>query len=193
MAGDRVHDDDVLLTRIRRADARALEALYDRYSGPVYSLAWGMLKDVQLAQEVTQDVFLAIWRGAQAFDRRRGAARTWILSLAHHKSVDAVRRSRRHTTAPLSDGMTAPNDVVAEAIGTVEADAVREALLALSGDQRAAIALAYYGGYTQREISLRLGVPLGTIKTRMRDGLIRLRGILGPGESPLAGTGETTR
>lgn len=183
MTDERVHaDDNALVARIARLDVRAFEGLYDRYSGPVYSLAWGMLRDGQLAQEVTQDVFLAIWRGAQAFESRRGTARTWILSLAHHKSVDAVRWSRRQTMMPFSDGMTASSDVVAEAIQKVEADTLREALFALSGDQRAAIVLAYYCGYTQREIAARLGAPLGTIKTRMRDGLSRLRHVLGIGE-----------
>lgn len=188
MAGDRVHggDDGALLERIARSDVQAFEALYDRYSGPVYSLAWGMLRDAHLAQEVTQDVFLAIWRGAGSFDRRRGAARGWILSLAHHKSVDAVRRSRIHTMTSLPDGMTDESDVVAEAMRKVEAAAVRDALSALSGDQRTVIVLAYYCGYTQREIAARLGAPLGTIKTRMRDGLIRLRSVLGTGAREIA-------
>jgi len=149
-------DDETLLTRIARSDLEAFRAVYDRYSGQVYSLAWSMLRDASVAQEITQDVFLAIWRGAGAFDLGRGTARSWILSLAHHKSVE-------------------------EAMRKVDSAGVQDALRALSGDQREAIVLAYYGGYTQREIADRLRTPLGTVKTRIRDGLLRLREMLGRG------------
>jgi RNA polymerase sigma-70 factor (ECF subfamily) len=170
--------DELLLARIAQSDAAAFEALYDRYGGPVYSLARGLLGDAQAAQEVTQDVFLGIWRGAHAFDPGRGSGRSWILALAHHKSVDALRR-RRPAGLPLSQAMTDDDaDVVSEALRRVEAIRVQRALGTLSADQRAAIVLAYYGGYTQREIAARLGVPLGTVKTRMRDGLLRLRAAL---------------
>lgn len=179
MAGEKVQGtDEALIERVERGDVHAFEALYDRYTGPVYSLACGMLQDAQVAQEVTQDVFLAIWREAGAFDFRRGSPRSWILSMAHHKSVDAVRRQRRHAMGPLSDTMTDDTDVVAKAMRNVEGAGVRAALGTLSPDQRTAIVLAYYGGYTQREIAGRVGAPLGTIKTRMRDGLLRLRAVL---------------
>lgn len=176
-------NDEALLARVAEADAAAFEALYARYSRPAYSVAFGMLRDAVRAQEVTQDVFLAIWRGAREFDPARGSARTWILSVAHHKSVDAVRRSRRNPTVPLSDTMTGDVDVIEEAQARVDAGHVRRALEALSVEQRAALVLAYYGGYTQQEIAQRLGVPLGTIKTRMRDGLLRLRTVL-PAATP---------
>jgi RNA polymerase sigma-70 factor, ECF subfamily len=180
MTGEQVQSDDkALMTRIAHADVHAFEMLYDRYSGLVYSLACGMLQDAQVAQDVTQDVFLAIWRGAEVFDVRRGSLRSWILSLAHHKSVDTVRRLRRHAMSPLPYAMTVDADVVTHAIQSAESADVRAALGALSHDQRAAIVLAYYGGYTQREIADRLGAPLGTIKTRIRDGLLRLRAVLG--------------
>lgn len=172
-------DDKALMACIAHADVRAFETLYDRYSGLVYSLACGMLQDAQVAQDVTQDVFLAIWREAEAFDLRRGSLRTWILSLAHHKSVDTVRRRRRHAMSPLPDAMTDDADVIARAMRSAEGADVRAALGELSHDQRTAIVLAYYGGYTQREIADRLGAPLGTIKTRIRDGLLRLRAALG--------------
>lgn len=174
-------DDEALLARIARSDVKAFEALYDRYSASVYSLACGMLRDPHAAQEVTQDVFLAIWRGGRAFEPGRGSARAWILSLAHHKAVDAIRRARRHTAVPLSDAMADDTDVVEAATRTVENARVQGALLALPPDQRKAIVLAYYGGYTQQEIADRLGTPLGTIKTRIRDALQRLRGVLGAG------------
>jgi RNA polymerase sigma-70 factor, ECF subfamily len=176
-------DDQALLARIVEEDAGAFETLYARYSAAAYSVAMGLLRDAAQAQEVTQDVFLAIWRGARGFDPARGSARTWILSVAHHKSVDAVRRSRRNPTVPLSETMTGDADVIEAAQARVDAGHVRRALEGLSIEQRAAIVLAYYGGYTQQEIAQRLGVPLGTIKTRMRDGLLRLRTAL-PAPAP---------
>ncbi len=173
------HDEQALLSRITRADARAFEALYDLYSRSVYSLAVGITGDREAAEEVTQEVFLGIWRGARDFDPRRGNARSWILSLAHHKSVDAIRRQRVRSAEPLHEAMADPADVAGEAMRTVESARVREALTALPGGQREAIALAYYSGYTQQEIAQRLGVPLGTVKTRIRDGMLRLRSALG--------------
>lgn len=166
------------MSRIAREEANAFEILYDRYSGPVYSLAVGMLRDPQAAQDITQDVFLSIWRGAAEFDPRRGKPRAWILALAHHKAVDAVRRQQHRAMEPLSESIVHGRDVVAEVIQRIESRRVREALMVLSGEQRAAIVLAYYGGYTQQEIAERVGAPLGTVKTRMRDGLHRLRSTL---------------
>lgn len=179
-------EDERLLARIADADRMAFEALYDRHRGAVYSLALSMLRDPALAQEIAQEVFLAVWRGAGGFDPNRGRARTWILSLAHHKCVDTIRRSR---TTPASDAletMTAETDVVEEAMRRAAGAAVRRALGTLSAEQREALVLAYYGGYTQREIAGRLGIPLGTVKTRMRDGLLRLRSAMGPGQQETA-------
>lgn len=175
----RAGEEEALLAHVARGDIGSFELLYDRYSGPVYSLAWGLLRDAQAAQEVTQDVFLGIWQGARAFDPRRGSARSWIFSLAHHKSVDAVRRQRVRATMPLAESTVDEADVTDEAIRRVERAGVRDALGTLSEGQRVVIALAYYGGYTQREIAERLEMPLGTVKTRMRDGLLRLRTALG--------------
>jgi len=187
MAGERAPQDDdgTLLERIAQLDVDAFEMLYDRYGGPVYSLACGMLRDVQAAQEVAQDVFLGIWRGAaRAFDDRRGNPRSWILSLAHHKSVDAVRRRRRQTVSQLDETMADDVDIVADAIRKLEGERVQQALGALAVEQRTALVLAYYGGYTQREIADRTGAPLGTVKTRMRDGLLRLRAALEADQGP---------
>jgi RNA polymerase sigma-70 factor (ECF subfamily) len=171
-------DDEALLGRVAQSDPEAFEALYARYSRSVYSVAMGMLRDAVRAQEITQDVFFAIWRGAGAFDPARGTARSWILSVAHHKSVDAVRRARRIPTVLLPETIPGGVDVIEQAQARVDAGQVRRALEELSLEQRAALVLAYYGGYTQQEIAQRLGVPLGTIKTRMRDGLLRLRSVL---------------
>jgi len=168
-----------LLERIAQSDVDAFAMLYDRYGGPVYSLACGMLRDIQAAQEVTQDVFLGIWRGAaRAFDAGRGNPRSWILSLAHHKSVDVVRRRRRQAVSQLDESMPDDVDIVADAIRKLEGERVQQALGDLSVEQRTVLVLAYYGGYTQREIADRTGAPLGTVKTRMRDGLLRLRAAL---------------
>lgn len=171
-------EDRQLLARIARRDSRAFEMLYDRYGRPVYSLAMGMLRDAGGAQEVTQEVFLSIWRQAAEFDPSRGSARSWLLALAHHKAVDAVRRGRMRAAEPLQETKTSDLDVVDEALRRVEQGRVREALVRLPAEQREAIVLAYYGGYTHQEIAGRLGIPLGTAKTRIRDGMIRLRGTL---------------
>ena len=183
--GDRQHDGEaLLLARIARGDGAAFEDLYDRYSRAVYSLAVRLSGNAQAAQEITQEIFLGIWSGARDFDPQRGSARSWVLSLAHHKSVDAVRRLRLRVMEPLTEaGVPNPPhtpDIVEEAIRTVERASVREALRALSHEQREAIVLAYYGGYTQQEIAGRLGIPLGTVKTRVRDGMLRLRTMLRP-------------
>jgi RNA polymerase sigma-70 factor (ECF subfamily) len=172
--------EDALLVRVGRKDGRAFETLYERYGGAVYSLAVKMLRDSKAAEEVAQEVFLAIWRGAPDFDPGRGTARAWILSLAHHKSVDTVRRQRVRSAEPLSETMIADADVMQDALRSVTSTQVRQALGSLSDGQREAIVFAYYGGYTQQEIAKRLRVPLGTIKTRMRDGMLRLRSALAP-------------
>ncbi len=168
-------EEEQLLRQLAAGDVESFAAIYDRYSRSVYSLAWKMLGDVQTAQEVTQEVFEAVWRGAKAFAPGRGRARTWILAMAHHKSVDAMRRQRVRASEPLSEAHPDEADVVALAMRRVEGAAVRAALATLSEAQRTVVVLAYYGGYTQQEIARRLGVPLGTVKTRIRDGLLRLR------------------
>jgi RNA polymerase sigma-70 factor, ECF subfamily len=170
--------DDRLLERAAAGDVESFAAVYDRYSRFVYSLAWKMLGDPQAAQEITQEVFEAIWRTAGAFMPGRGNARTWILAMAHHKSVDAVRRQRLRAVEPLSESHVDDVDVVGQALERVQGAEVRAALASLAEAQRTVVVLAYYGGYTQQQIARRLGIPLGTVKTRMRDGLRRLRGHL---------------
>jgi RNA polymerase sigma-70 factor, ECF subfamily len=171
----RAGEEEQLLERVAAGDEESFAAIYDRYSRSVYSLAWKMLGDAHAAQEVTQEVFEGIWRGARAFAPGRGYARTWILAMAHHKSVDALRRQRVRAAEPLSESHVDIVDVVAQALRRVEGAAVRAALASLSEAQRTVVVLAYYGGYTQHEIADRLGIPLGTVKTRIRDGLLRLR------------------
>lgn len=185
----RVHEpsDDSLVRRIMDGDQTALGAVYDRYGRPAFSLARRICADEGLAEDVVQEVFLAFWRDPQRYDRARGSFGTWLLTLVHHKSVDVVRREsaiRRRTAPPAEDGeeRSAPMSQGADhdALEAVVAGQVREALSALPADQRKALALAYYGGYTQREVAALTGVPLGTVKSRMFAGVQRLRGVLGP-------------
>jgi RNA polymerase sigma factor (sigma-70 family) len=188
-AAARAHDpaDELLVARVVNGDQSALGALYDRYGRPAYSLARRICADDGIAEDVVQEVFLAFWRDPRRFDPQRGAFGTWLLTLVHHKSVDAVRREsaiRRRTVPAAEDGeeWSAPPGPGADqaALGAVVAGQVRAALGRLPEEQRQALALAYYGGYTQREVAALTGVPLGTVKSRMFTGVQRLRSALGP-------------
>jgi RNA polymerase sigma-70 factor (ECF subfamily) len=179
--------DRALVGRIVNGDQSALGGLYDRYGRPAYSLARRICADDGIAEDVVQEVFLAFWRDPSRFDSSRGSFGTWLLTLVHHKSVDAVRREsaiRRRTVPAAEDGdeWSAPPGPGADqaALGRVVACQVRDALGGLPAEQRQALALAYYGGYTQREVAALTGVPLGTVKSRMFTGVQRLRSVLGP-------------
>jgi RNA polymerase sigma-70 factor (ECF subfamily) len=186
MAGGPDWDDEDarLLARVAQRDVAAFEHLYNRFAGAVYSLINRITGSPHTAQDTTQEAFLSIWRNAGEFDPSRGRARSWVLSLAHHKGVDAVRRLRVRSADMLDEGvrMNPSPDPVEFAMRAVAQGQVRQALMALSREQREAIVLAYYGGYTQQEIAQRLQVPLGTVKTRVRDGMARLRGSLAESE-----------
>lgn len=167
------------------ADGRpaALEEIYSRYGRIVFSLARRIVVDNGLAEDVAQEVFLALWRDPAKFDMSRGAFGTWLLALTHHRAVDAVRREesvrrRRNRVAEqvASGALTdVPPAVVDQAWGALRRDRVKLALGNLPEPQREAITLAYYGGYTQREVAALTGTPLGTVKTRMLAGMRRLR------------------
>lgn len=179
--------DEGLVKRVTDGDEAGLGELYDRYARPAYSLARRICADDGLAEDVVQEVFLAFWRDPRRFDPARGPFGTWLLTLVHHKSVDAVRREstiRKRTVPASEDGeeWSAPVGPGADhaALGSVEAGQVRQALGNLPPEQRHALALAYYGGYTQREVAAITGVPLGTVKSRMFTGVQRLRSVLGP-------------
>jgi RNA polymerase sigma-70 factor (ECF subfamily) len=176
-----------LVRRIADGDQTALGELYDRYGRPAYSLARRICADDGIAEDVVQEVFLAFWREPRRFDPERGSFGTWLLTLVHHKSVDAVRREsaiRRRTVPAAEDGeeWSAPPGPGADqaALGAVVAGQVRDALGKLPDEQRQALTLAYYGGYTQREVATITGVPLGTVKSRMFTGVQRLRSVLAP-------------
>jgi RNA polymerase sigma-70 factor (ECF subfamily) len=179
--------DELLVRRIADGDQTALGELYDRYGRPAYSLARRICADDGIAEDVVQEVFLAFWREPRRFDPERGSFGTWLLTLVHHKSVDAVRREsaiRRRTVPAAEDGeeWSAPPGPGADqaALGAVVAGQVRDALGKLPDEQRQALTLAYYGGYTQREVATITGVPLGTVKSRMFTGVQRLRSVLAP-------------
>jgi len=177
-------DDEELIARVARGDASAFEELYERYSRPVYGLILRLVGRADVAQDTAQEAFVGLWHRAPDFDSSRGSVRSWILALAHHKAVDAVRRRRLRTTDPLPEVLPAGagTDPVDAAVRALQQMEVVRALRALPREQREAIVLAYYGGYSQQEIARRLQAPLGTVKTRIRDGMMRLRQMLAGGE-----------
>ena len=174
------HDDRTLVSLVCGSDAGALEALYTRYGRACYGLARRILTDEQLAQDVVQEVFLAVWRDASRFDASRGGFSTWLLSMTHHKAVDSVRREenlrKRRTSSDELDARESEAPKVDDAVWSlVRRERVREALKGLPDPQREALALAYFGGYTQREIAGITATPLGTVKTRMLAGMRRMK------------------
>lgn len=167
---------------MRGGDESALEAVYARYGGLVYTLAMRIVGDRELAREVVQDTFLRSWDGRETYDPQRGRLPAWLMGIARNRAIDLLR-SRSHQArireqaVLLPDMPAAPSGDPADAV--VARRTVLDALRALSDGQRMAIELAYYGGLTQAEIALELGEPLGTIKSRTREALERLRGLLG--------------
>jgi RNA polymerase sigma factor (sigma-70 family) len=172
--------DGQLVQLVAERDAGALEVLYDRYGKVAYSLARRILTDEVLAQDVVQEVFLSLWRDARRFDAGRGTLATYLLSMTHHRAVDVVRREenlrRRRTSDEVLEFHPDPAPgVEAEAEAAERRAEVRAALAQLPPAQREALALAYFGGYTQREVATLVGVPLGTVKTRMAAGMRKLK------------------
>jgi RNA polymerase sigma-70 factor (ECF subfamily) len=178
----RDQDLDGLLGRVARGDSGAFESVYDRLAGPVYGLIRKVLRDPAQSEEVAQEVLLEVWRTASRFDATRGSATTWVMTIAHRRAVDRVRsssaaaeREQRAASQPTTGG-----DEVAEAVAAnLEAERVRRCLGGLTDLQRESITLAYYGGYTYPQVAGLLDLALGTVKTRIRDGLIRLRDCMG--------------
>jgi RNA polymerase sigma factor (sigma-70 family) len=173
-------DDRALVAAVAAGDGRALEALFGRYARPCLALCRRILGDEQFAQDVVQEVFLTLWRDAGRFDPSRGSFSSWLLSMTHHKAVDVVRREenvrKRRASPELLEAREddAPR-VDDEVWSTLRRERLRAALQALPQPQREALALAYFGGHTQREIAGLTGTPLGTVKTRMLAGMRTLR------------------
>jgi RNA polymerase sigma-70 factor (ECF subfamily) len=173
-----------LLARVARGDLAAFEAVYDQVAGLVFGTILAVVRDPALSEEVAQEVLVEIWRAASRFDAARGSAKAWVTTIAHRRAVDRVRseqrcadRERRAAPAVI------PFDDVAEAVeARLDRERVRRCLGSLSELQREAVTLAFYGGYTYRQVAGLLGVPPGTVSTRMRDGLIRLRDCFGVGQ-----------
>ena len=174
---------EALLARVAQGDKRAFSELYDQLAPRVLGLVRRLLVDHAQSEEVTQEIFLEIWQSASRFDPTKGAATTWVLTMAHRRAVDRVRASQasrdRDARIGLRD-LDVPFDQVAETVEVrIEHERVKRAMARLTELQREAVILAYYGGYTHPEMAEVLRIPLGTVKTRLRDAMIRLRDELG--------------
>jgi len=164
-----------------RGDERAFESLYDAISGSVFGVTLRIVRDRAIAEEVAQEALVEVWRIAARYQPDKGSARSWILTIAHRRAVDRVRSEQAHSDRLLTHGRhfdashEQPDDVVDVAYGRWEADRVRQGLDTLTARQKEALELTYFKGYTNKELAEALGIPLGTAKARIRDGLIKLR------------------
>jgi RNA polymerase sigma-70 factor (ECF subfamily) len=183
MARDLAHlSDEALVALAARADDGALAELYERFGHVAYGLALRIVRDPALAEDAVQEAFLTIWRSAARFVPERAKASTWILTLVHRRAVDVVRREQPRRAEPIEAAPQASaNATEDEAWLRLQRARVQDALRQLPDQQREALELAYYGGFTQSELADRLGEPLGTIKSRMFAGLARLRELLDTG------------
>jgi RNA polymerase sigma-70 factor (ECF subfamily) len=190
------------LGRIAEGELGALDDLYERYKTMAYSIAYRITNDATLAEDVVQDAFLGAWRNATRYVEGRGSVKTWLLSIVHHRAIDAVRRRRPTSELPEREEVPPAElrlpDVWAEVSSRLDADTVRSAMATLSDVQREAIELAYFGGLTQVEVAERTATPLGTVKSRMRLGLLAMRRTLveaegGAVSGAATGTGAESR
>jgi RNA polymerase sigma-70 factor, ECF subfamily len=172
---------DTLLTHVAKGDQAAFEALYDQLGASVYGLIRRVLRNPSQAEEVAQEVLLEVWRAASRFDPARGSAATWVLTIAHRRAIDRVRAEEAATAREQRTAeVPAATDEVAETVeASMDAERLRRCLAGLTELQRESITLAYYGGYSYAQVAALLDTALGTIKTRIRDGLTRLRACLG--------------
>ena len=189
--------DEELLAGLAAGRLEALDALYERYASMAYGIARRITGDDTLAEDVVQDAFLGAWRSADRYVAGRGSVKTWLLAIVHHRAIDVVRRRRPVSELPEEqEGARTPEklivpDLWGEVAGRLDAEAVRAALATLPALQRQAVELAYFGGLSQTEIAERTGVPLGTVKGRVRLALIALRRELGLAVSPAIEAADT--
>jgi RNA polymerase sigma factor (sigma-70 family) len=171
--------DRAVLALVIDGQLDALQDLYDRYRTMAYSIALRITTEPSLAEDVVQDAFLGVWRNASRYVEGRGSVKTWLLSIVHHRAIDAVRRRRPTTGLPEREDTPPPAltlpDIWTELVAGLDRDAIAGAMATLTEVQREAIELAYWGGLTQQEIAARTGTPLGTVKSRVRLGLLALR------------------
>jgi RNA polymerase sigma-70 factor, ECF subfamily len=175
--------DDELIHQAANADGAALMTLYDRHNRQAFGLAYRILGDAATAEEVVQDAFLALWRNARSFDTGRGGVRTWLLTIVHNRAIDRIRSARsRAATVELevADYAGVTTDPWDDVTTQLDAGQVRDAVRLLPVDQRRAIEMAYFQGFTHHEIAERTGAPLGTVKGRLRLGLRKLATALEP-------------
>jgi RNA polymerase sigma factor (sigma-70 family) len=179
--------DRAVLALVTAGQLDALQDLDDRYKTLAYSIALRITSDASLAEDVVQDAFLGVWRNASRYVEGRGSVKTWLLSIVHHRAVDAVRRRRPTTGLPEREDTPPPAltlpDIWTEVAAGLDREEIAGAMATLSDVQREAIELAYWGGLTQQEIAARTGTPLGTVKSRVRLGLLALRRALGGDEA----------
>jgi RNA polymerase sigma factor (sigma-70 family) len=185
--------DEALVALLARSEQSALAELYDRYGRIAYGLALRVLRDEALAEDAVQEGFLAVWRTAARFMPERGKASTWILTLVHRRAVDVVRREERRRADTLEHVLEpGGGDVHEDAWLRLQRERVQAALKQLPDQQREALELAYYGGFSQSELAERLGQPIGTIKSRMFTGLARMRELLGEPGMEMSWTPSTS-
>ncbi|MGH2689925.1 MAG: sigma-70 family RNA polymerase sigma factor [Actinomycetota bacterium] len=178
-----VEEDAELVRRIAEGDRAAFERLYDRYAASAFGIARRVCGDASLAEDVVQEAFLSIWRRPTSYSPDRGKVGSYLFGVVHNKAVDAIRheeslRRREQAYGGVEEEAGAADEVVEGAWIALRGRQVREAVAGLSAVQREAIELAYFGGLTCTEVATKLGIPLGTAKTRLRDGMIRLRNVL---------------
>jgi RNA polymerase sigma-70 factor (ECF subfamily) len=173
-------DDSSLLRCVQKGDGQALAVLYDRYGGIAYGLAYRIVGDAAGAEDAVQDAFVSMWKQAPRFDPERGQVRSWLLTIVHHRAIDIVRRRTNRPERQLPDGAeeflvdaSARPDELAE--WSMEARAIREAVSRIPDDQRRTVEMAYFHGMTHLEISEEMGVPLGTVKSRLRIAMDKMR------------------
>jgi RNA polymerase sigma-70 factor, ECF subfamily len=185
----RLADEEVMVL-LRDGNPDAFEVIYDRHGGAAFSLAYRMVGDRNVAEDITQEAFLSMWRSRVRFDRERGSVRAWVLGIVHHRTIDALRRNvvhdrRRVTVEGIEERQEAPERerTEVEVARRDEAREVREAMQLLPGEQLEVVRLAYFGGFTHTEIAEMLSQPIGTVKGRMRLGLEKMRRALSPEEA----------